>query len=59
MLTDPLKLIPLVGAVGVLILIGMGKLDANQAIAILGATVGIHAAISAVSNVNPPKDQGR
>lgn len=52
-LNDPLKLIPLVGAVGVMVLIGMGKLDVNQAIALVTAVVGIHSAISVVNNRNP------
>ncbi len=55
MLSDPLKLIPLVGAVGAMVLIGLGKIDTNQAMALIAAVVGIHATISAVNNVNPPK----
>ena len=50
MFNDPMKLIPLVGSIGVLVLIGFGKLNANDAILLLTAITGIHAAISAVNN---------
>ncbi|MFZ1975784.1 MAG: hypothetical protein WAU89_23280 [Candidatus Acidiferrales bacterium] len=52
-LGDPLKLIPLIGAVGVMVLVGIGKVDTNQAIMLLTAIVGVHSTISALNNSNP------
>jgi hypothetical protein len=50
MFSDPLKLIPFVGAVGAIVLIGMGKIDTNQALLLIAALVVTHSGISAVNN---------
>lgn len=55
MFSDPLKLLPLVGCVGVMVLVGLGRLNAQDALMLLAGVTGIHAGISALNNVNPPK----
>lgn len=59
MISDPWKLVPFVLAVGVIGALLLGKLSATEFMTAIGSVVAIHAGISAVSNVNPPKDQGR
>ena len=52
-LGDPLKLVPFIGYGAVLTMLYLGKVNTNDAIALLGAMGLAHAGISAINNSNP------
>jgi hypothetical protein len=53
MFSDPLKLLPFIGYVGIFALLGLNKITFDQAVVMFGLCGAGHAAISSVNNVNP------
>lgn len=59
MFSDPLKLIPLVICLGAVVGLCLGRLNPTEATTMIGLAGAAHATISAINNVNPPKDGGK
>lgn len=55
MFSDPTKLLPLLGYIGVFGALWLGKMTSNEAMMAVAAIGAMHAGISSVNNVNPPK----
>jgi hypothetical protein len=55
MLSDPLKLIPLVVYIGGFVALMLKAVTFDQFVVVIGLAATAHAGISAVNNVNPPK----
>ena len=50
LLNDPLKLVPTIGAIGVFVLLALGRVNVSDGLALLAAVQAVHGAISAIHN---------
>ena len=48
--SDPAKLLPVVGYIGIFVLLGLGKIDFNEAIVLFGVCGAGHDLLSSVNN---------